>query len=204
MIGPRHLSNDDILDLAEQRGNPASRAHLAACPSCAARVDDLRAVLAEARAADVPEPSPLFWEHLSARVSDAVADEAQPGRAAAPVRWLRPAWLVAAATLAAVALVLLVVVRPAPVPPAGPAAAPAVPLAEGLPAGSDDTPGPDVLDEPWALVAALSDELPPDGALAAGLDPVPGSAEQAAETLSAGERDELVRLLEAELARRPL
>jgi hypothetical protein len=73
-----------------------------------------------------------------------------------------------------------------------------------VPAGDTATADEVATDEPWALVAALSEDVSPDAAPSEGLDPSPGSAEGAAETLSAGERSELVRLLEAELARRPL
>ena len=38
--------------------------------------------MSTAAQAEVPEPSPLFWDHFSARVRDAVAAEGAPRRAA--------------------------------------------------------------------------------------------------------------------------
>ncbi len=204
MIGARHLSNDDILDLAEQRGGPRAHAHAAACASCGSRVEALRASLADARDADVPDPSPLFWEHLSARVSAAIDSEPQDRPSPAPAFLRRPAWLAAGGVLAAMALVVAFVVRTSPVAPEPPRAAREAPVAVAVPAGDTATADEVATDEPWALVAALSEDVSPDAAPSEGLDPSPGSAERAAETLSAGERSELVRLLEAELARRPL
>src|SRR5438132_10596593 len=62
-------------------------------------------IIAALREVDVPEPSPLFWNHLSERVREAVANEPAP----AP-RWinrLNVAW--AAGVFGAVAVVVLVV-----------------------------------------------------------------------------------------------
>ena len=75
-----HLSRDERL-LALEGGLEAPRqAHLASCRSCRTDVDALGRVLARVRAVDVPEPSPLFWDHLAARVGDAIAREPAPGR----------------------------------------------------------------------------------------------------------------------------
>ena len=102
----KHFSESELLDAAEGRLAGDRQRHAGECVACARQVDDLRTVLARAVDAEVPEPSPLFWDHLSARVREEIAHEA-------PSRWgwasgLRP-WPVAA-TVAAVAIALLVMV----------------------------------------------------------------------------------------------
>ena len=80
-----HLSPDERLALIEAAGAP-DHPHLAACARCRAEVEEARAALGEVRLAEVPEPSPLFWEHLSARVSERMAAEAEaPRRVGAPL-----------------------------------------------------------------------------------------------------------------------
>jgi hypothetical protein len=70
-----HLSPDERLALIESAGAP-EHPHLSACARCRAEVEEGRAALGDARLSEVPEPSPLFWEHLSARVSERMAAEA--------------------------------------------------------------------------------------------------------------------------------
>jgi hypothetical protein len=95
--------------------------HARTCARCAAEVSSLAAVVADLRAAEVPEPSPLFWEHLSERISAAVAREArEPGaiRVATSdrhvARRLGWRWWLTAASLASVVLALLVTVGSMP------------------------------------------------------------------------------------------
>lgn len=122
----RHLSDESLLDLAEGGGGDGDRAHAAACPTCAARVEEARAALHLARRADVPEPSPLYWEAMRRGVERRIA-EGEPRRSP---RW---AWLAPlAATAAALALFALAtgrthapVVAPGPTLPAWSALPPA-------------------------------------------------------------------------------
>ena len=98
-----HLSRDERL-LALDDALPQGRvAHLAECVACRADVETLRKVVARVRASDVPEPSPLFWDYLAARVSDAIAREPLPV-AASPAWWRMPRFTWAAAALAALAV----------------------------------------------------------------------------------------------------
>ena len=70
----KHLASIQFADAIEGRLSEAARAHLDICPRCASRVESLRDAVREAQAAeDLPEPSPLFWEHFSANVRAAVA-----------------------------------------------------------------------------------------------------------------------------------
>jgi hypothetical protein len=74
-----HLKPEELVDLAEGTIAEASVPHLATCAACRGQLEMLRAMEARARDFDVPEPSPLFWDHLSSRVQEAIAaDSAQP------------------------------------------------------------------------------------------------------------------------------
>src|SRR5215831_7618473 len=107
----QHLSPQQFVDAAENAAPAAVQAHLDACRVCAARVAEMRAVLDDLDSApEMPEPSPLFWDHFSARVRAAV--DAEP--AAAPAWW--PRWwrqVVAFGAMAAVATVVVLLRWPA-------------------------------------------------------------------------------------------
>ena len=65
----------------------------------------LRETFDAARLVDVPEPSPLFWQHQAARISELVAGESiQHPRSA----WTYAAWAGSAAAVAAAGLMFLV------------------------------------------------------------------------------------------------
>ena len=66
-------------------------------------------VISKLREADVPEPSPLFWEHLSQRVHDAVAAEPVPSRSWAGR--INFAWAGGIVAIAMVVLAVTVSVR---------------------------------------------------------------------------------------------
>ena len=76
-----HLSSKALVDLAEGTRPEQAFPHLATCARCQRELAALRLVLSTAAAADVPEPSPLFWDHLSERIHEAVRSEMPaPGR----------------------------------------------------------------------------------------------------------------------------
>src|SRR5438105_826932 len=74
-----HLTPEELIDLAEGARAEAAVPHLQACEICRHQIVTLRATMAAAADVDVPEPSPLFWDHLSQRVREAVAAEDAPG-----------------------------------------------------------------------------------------------------------------------------
>jgi hypothetical protein len=119
----RHLSEERLLDAAESVVDAADRAHLEECAECRALRDEVRAGLLLAREADVPEPSPLYWEAFRQQVGRRISEERTPSRA-----WLLP---LAAAAAAAAFLVPLAGgvgqhgTRPGPVLPAWSALPPA-------------------------------------------------------------------------------
>jgi hypothetical protein len=201
-----HLSRDERLLVLDDALPPARQAHLASCPSCRAEVEALASVVARVKAVDVPEPSPLFWDHLAARVGDAISREPAPQR---PPWWApRPLWGVAAAALIVAALAGYWSVRtPAPTPgtvvrtasdPAHPAA-PVTPdslVADRLaPEGAGDAEVASPDDEGWGLIAAMAEDADLET-----LAPAAGGSELTIAGLSADEREALVRELEAALA----
>jgi hypothetical protein len=191
-----HLQPDQLVDLAEGTQPESSVPHLAACQVCRRQLADLKALMSAAADVDMPEPSPLFWDHFSARVHDAVAAEDVPRRSFWD--WPRLVMPVAAAAIAGIILLVALntgrVSTPAPgtVPIAQDASVAAVDLLLDGQAAGDDTA--------LTLVAELSSDLDFDSAREAGLA-AGGSAEHAVTHMNAGELLELQRLLQEELAR---
>jgi hypothetical protein len=189
-----HLRSDELVDLAEATRAESAAPHLLACESCRRQLADMRAALAAASRVEVPEPSPLFWDHLSERVREAVAAEGVPrGAWWRPSAWPRLAMPAVAGTLAAIVVAALLTSRGlAPVSPVG-APAPAS-LAAAAAAEWADDPS-------LSLVADLAAQM--DGDAAGDLAPPShaGAADEVMGELSAGERIEMRRLLQAELAR---
>src|SRR6185436_8662720 len=99
-----------------------------------AQLDELRAMLAAARDVDVPEPSPLFWDHLSARVSEAVAAEESDARLK-PSRYLGISRDVAWGALAAGVLIAVAIGTRALAP--GPMAPPSMTIVSPEVAGAE-------------------------------------------------------------------
>ena len=71
-----HVPDGRLLEVLEGTG-AADRPHVEGCPQCQARLAEAREGLALAVNAEVPEPSPLYWESLRRQVSRAVEREGQ-------------------------------------------------------------------------------------------------------------------------------
>ena len=125
----RHVTDESLPDLAEGLGSEADLAHAAGCATCASRLAEVRSALSAARRADVPEPSPLYWEAMRRSVGRRIGEE--PRR--------RPGWAWLAPLAAAGALVAAIVLT------TGRAQAPSATPAPGLPAWSAL---PDAQDDP--------------------------------------------------------
>ena len=200
-----HLTADELIDAMEGVLEAARQAHLDTCEQCRHELAGLSNVLREARAVDLPEPSPLFWQHFSRRVRTAIDAEALPS--SGWPAWLRPGAPSAAAArgwgwpvlvpLGAVAVLLIAIGLRTPAPierPSSPAAA----NDAAVTATADDLA---LADDRWVLVADIVGEIDWDTASAAGLVVEPGAAERAAFELSPDEQRELTRLLRVELQR---
>jgi hypothetical protein len=194
----RHLTEGELLDLAEGAQPEPSAGHLASCEACRRQLMDLRSIMTAAAAVDVPEPSPLFWGHLSARVREAVEAECLSSGAGWRFPW--PSWraIVPISALAMLALTAALMV-------VGPADESST--AGNAPAGSEITnTAPDagdlaqMVDDPsLTLLADLTSDLDWDTASEAGLAPGTGAVDDVVTALSSGERRELHRLLQEAL-----
>jgi hypothetical protein len=130
-----HLGEEALIDLMEGVADAGARAHASSCLHCRARLEQAAAGLELASEADVPEPSPLFWDAFRRRVDERiVSGDREPAWKRLAVRSMAP-WLAAAAVLVAAAAVTF---------PRGPAAgtaatpaAPVLPAWSALPAGED-------------------------------------------------------------------
>jgi hypothetical protein len=183
-----HLTSEQLVEAAEGVLSTERARHLEQCETCRTNVEMLQTVLSDVGdTSTVPEPSPLFWEHLSRRVREATAAEDVP----APERWWQ-GWVRPVVALGAVAgaVALAVLLRGGSTQPPVPVETAQVVATAGEPAVSDDT-----VDVVTAVVGDLSfEEL-----RAADLVPSRGAVDLAVSSLSAAQRRELMRLVREEL-----
>lgn len=179
----RHLTPDQILNIVEHTSlTETERAHLGSCAECRATAAQLTSALRIARQAEVPEPSPLFWDRFSDRVREEVAaDQKETWRGTRAWRW--PV-LVPFTGLAVLVLALVSAVVPQD---SGDEAAVTQIAWDGAP------------DSAWALLSDLVGPLDVETAQQAGIAASPGAAEEVVLLMTASEREELVRLLRQEL-----
>lgn len=197
-----HLSEAELVDRLDGTLEDDRRRHVDGCDECARRAAELvasaRVMNDVASDVDVPEPPPFFWTQFSARVSEAVANEAAKPRIAA-FAWARAPWIGAAAAVAAAALWMFL-----PQSPDGTPARAANTAVETTAAAHPDSIGGDEMldldsDEAWALVRSLAEDLDVDQMDAEGVSLGAGAAERLALQLTDAERSELARLLEEQL-----
>jgi hypothetical protein len=186
-----HLTPEELIDIAEGTRRDASAPHLRECEMCRRQVAELRATMSMAADVNVPEPSPLFWDHFSSRVHDAVAGE--PGGAGWSLLWARfrvPIAIGLAPAMVVFGLLGARVIAPRPLP-----SPPAMVFVASAP--PSDAPLPE--DSSFALVVDLTGAIDVDTAEAAGLAGA-GSAEHAVTHMTGGELRELRQLLQQEIA----
>ncbi len=156
----------------------------------------------------VPEPSPLFWSHLTDRIRTAVAAESEPASpgaiSRAPRLW-QMSWLRATAVgvAAAVALALYLTLPRSGIAPSSPAESTAE-QAAAVDAIADDALAPfGSPDDPsLSLVFDLTGELDPVALAETNWSGHAGALEEVVTTLTEEERGELERLLREALAKR--
>jgi hypothetical protein len=192
----RHLTSEQFVDLAEGTRDEASVPHLLACEVCRRQLADLRLTMSAAGSpgSDVPEPSPLFWDHLSGRVRDGVANEAVPARAALFWSWPRVAiGAVAGAFAVALAVLGSYVAAPGIKTPTAPPP-PVAQIAPLEPLGSPDDPSLGLVVQYGSTLEW--DEIREQMAVSTHT----GDMDETVGDLNGGERQELQRLLKEEMA----
>lgn len=147
-------------------------------------------IIAMLREADVPEPSPLFWDHLSQRVREAVA--AEPVPTAGWTTRFNLAWSVGVfGVLAAAVMAVVITTHRGPQP----AKAVASPVADDVAVASAVLP-PLEDDVSLAVIGEIASEMDLDEVAAAGLAVTPGSAAGVIGQLSQDEQRAAVELLQ--------
>lgn len=183
-----HLRPEELVDAVEGTLDRARAAHAAGCLTCADEIARLTLLMRDVEAAGVvPEPSPLFWDHLTARVR---REAETPARAA---RWWSPSarstFGLAATALAAIALMLIV--RP---PTPRDARAPT----DVARTAATDIWLPPLEESPWDVMLGLAGDLSWEDVNQAAM-PRTGTADTLIEELTPAEREQFVRLLRREI-----
>ncbi len=191
----RHLSLDERLALVEAASLP-DHSHLRACPRCRVEVEEARASLGDARLGEMPEPSPLFWDHLSARVAEQIAAEPETPRRG---RWFLRALVPSVVGVAALTLAVWIGRGPSE------HATPPTPAGEGTVAtvAADTTFLNAGDDESWSILGDMAGEFDVDTLSdSLGTSGTAGVAYGVYE-LNAEERASLASLLQAEIGEGP-
>ena len=196
-----HLTPEELIDLAEGARAEAATPHLQRCEVCRHQIVALRATMSAAAGVDAPEPSPLFWDHLSQRVREAVAEEEALAPRSPGWGWaLGGAWRAwAIAGVAAAVIVSIYVTAPGILPPSSPPSsgarsAAAVSSAPLEPFGAADDPS-------LALFADLTEQIDLQAITETGWSSHVGAVDEVVASLTGDERLELQRLLKEELAK---
>lgn len=199
-----HLTPDELVDIADGVRLESATPHLEACAECRAALAELRAMMSAIADVDVPEPSPLFWDHFSARVRGAVAEERLSAQRSGWFSWssevTRGMVPVAATAVLVVALLVGAVMtrRSARAPEAMAARTPAPAGAPLVPA-ADDAALDAANSEVWDVLTAAASDMQIEDAREAGMTVRPGAIDRAVQKMAPDELNELGRLLQSEL-----
>jgi hypothetical protein len=194
-----HLSRAEFVDAAEGALAPPRVAHLESCAACREQAARVAGAIADARGVDVPEPSPLYWPHLSARVREQVEREtiapawrAGSWREIFALRRLVP--VASALVFAAAAIVSGVMPRGRHV------AVPVAPASVAAAVSADPAAPPDD-SEAWEVLTSAAAETPIEDAHAAGMGVPAGAVDRAVQRMTPEELNALGELLQSELRR---
>lgn len=179
-----HLTSDQLIDALDGAADVNAHRHLESCADCRAQLERLSLALQATTNTAVPEPSPLFWDHFSARVRAAV--DAEPAPSGEWSGWFRLPVLVPLAGLAILIATLAITLTRSTGP---------------LPVEVAESQATDVVlnDEGWALVADAVGDLDWETATEVGLMVEPGAVDRVVMDLSVEEQRALTALLQAEL-----
>lgn len=192
-----HLSPGEFVDAADGVLPALRQAHLDQCARCAEEARAIRFAIDAARQPQVPEPSPLYWVHLAARVRDQVAAESIMPAWRASWRAFRLRRLMPVAS--AVAVVAAVFVSGLMTRPGRVAEPPAV---AGVVRSVLADPGVELDDaDAWDMLTSAAAETPIEDAHAAGMAVGAGAVDRAVQRMNPDELHELKRLLQSELRR---
>lgn len=195
-----HLTPSEFVDLLEGQLAAVRVRHLDTCQVCRSQFDDLREAFRASSEVQLPEPSPLFWDHFSNRVREGI-DAPRSVERSWPA-WLRSKPGTALAGLAAFLILLAAGWRVLPRPQPSPVATSQTSTAAGAP--SDVIPpGESGLtnDADWEPVRAAAENVRWDDAEAEGIGVRPGSIERAILELDDNEQRSLMSLLQEEIKR---
>jgi hypothetical protein len=186
-----HLSPEEFVDALDGAAPARASAHLAACEACRTELAEVRALVADAASLEASEPSPLFWDHFSARVKEATTREAVPAGWTPGVFGWKP---IAALLVTAGALAVGFYTRSA-----SPSRSAEMFVADVRQTGSDVRPMPALEDDgSLGVVTALAGDMD-WSELRLAVAPVEGTADSLIDELSADQREALARLLQKEI-----
>lgn len=187
-----HLSPQESVNALDDVLPQNRQSHLDSCRSCRTHVDELRAMMTTvSEGEDVPEPSPLFWDHFQARVQTAVqAEMVRPARVS---WWSMVASVRGAVAAAATVAVVTIAVARYPEAPVTPVA----PMEDAQVAVADDSLALETAE--WAFVSGMMDSFEPNDVREV-LAPSALAVDNAFASLTSGEREAFAKLLSAELA----
>jgi hypothetical protein len=194
-----HLSASEFVDLAEGTLAPDRAAHAGRCEVCRAQAALVQDALRLTDDAVVPEPSPLFWDHLSARVREAI--DAPPARSAFGFGFRRLQPIVATLAIAVAVLSVVLINRDA-----GKTVEPReTPVASAPSTAEVDRLADPALDPnhaaAWSVLTAAAADLRLEEARDAGMAVPSAAVDRAVNGLTRAELSELGRLLQSELKR---
>lgn len=192
-----HLTPDQLVDALE--GQTTLRAsvadHLATCEQCQTELAAMAGTLGDVKTWSMPEPSPLFWEHLSRRVRAATSEEVLPLAPSWAEVWSRTWRPLTAVVAAAGALALMFVLRSAHVSAPGTSANAPVSVAMVDPAAV--TPIDEGNDEALNVMAVLAQDLRSDEVQQIA-SPSADATGAAIENLTPAQRAALVKLIKSQ------
>jgi anti-sigma factor RsiW len=187
-----HFSEAELVEVVEGELDAARATHLETCAACRDRAASVRAALRAATSVTMPEPSPLFWDHLSARIRHGIAAEPPVGRL-----WSRPRVVAALGCAAAILIGVGLSVRGLPRQQVAPQIVKSAPAPSASPTTIVKPPiEAPATDAAWALLRDAASEMQLDDANEAGLSVRPGAIDSAVLDLTPPERDALGRLLQ--------